>query len=136
VLLGLDGRLSLDHDDGCAFELTLQAASLDTGNRRRDEHLRSADFFDAAHHPVVRFTTTQVSDAGHDGRVRVEGTLEAAGNRVPLVFEATFIQDTDRLDLTAVTQIDQRRLGRTRWRPSNARRVEVSIHASLASVFR
>ena len=108
----LDGQLSVDHDDGCAFDLTLETASLDTGNHRRDEHLRSAEFFDAANHPVVRFTTTQVSDAGH-ARVHVQGTLEAAGTRLPVAFQATFTQDADRLDLTATTQVDQRGLGMT-----------------------
>ena len=36
------------------MELALDATSLDTGNHRRDRHLRSAAFFDAEHHPEVR----------------------------------------------------------------------------------
>lgn len=61
----INGQLAVDHDDGCEFELTLDAASLDTGNLRRDARLRSADFFDAADHPVVRFASTRVSDAAY-----------------------------------------------------------------------
>jgi polyisoprenoid-binding protein YceI len=47
----LDGWLEIDDNRRWRMELTLDAASLDTGNRRRDRHLRSADFFDAQDHP-------------------------------------------------------------------------------------
>ena len=42
-----------------AVQLTIDAASLDTNNARRDEHLRSADFFDVERHAHVRFTSSQ-----------------------------------------------------------------------------
>ena len=40
--------------------LVIEADSLDTGNRRRDDHLRSAAFFDAADYPWVRFEADAV----------------------------------------------------------------------------
>jgi polyisoprenoid-binding protein YceI len=45
---------------GTKIELTIDAASLDTGNRTRDKHLRSNDFFGVDEHPQVRFTSTRV----------------------------------------------------------------------------
>src|SRR3954468_22045378 len=48
-----DGTLDLGAEP--AVELTLQAASLDTNMAKRDEHLRSRDFFDVENHPQVRF---------------------------------------------------------------------------------
>ena len=74
--------------DGTKIELTIDADSLDTGNRTRDKHLGSADFFGVAEHPEVRFTSTRVRDA-HDGTLQVEGDLEAGGKVVPLEFDAT-----------------------------------------------
>src|SRR5258707_144385 len=50
-----DGTLDLQSQP--AVELTINADSLDTGNRKRDQHLRSADFFDAENHPRVRFVS-------------------------------------------------------------------------------
>ena len=64
---------------GSEIELTIDAASVDTGCAARDKHLRSADFFGAEQHPQVRFTSTRVTGLG-SGRVRVSGELEAAGS--------------------------------------------------------
>jgi polyisoprenoid-binding protein YceI len=47
-----------------AIELTIDATSLETGNRKRDQHLRSADFFDAEQHRYLRFVS---ESAGLDG---------------------------------------------------------------------
>jgi hypothetical protein len=68
--------------DSRQIELTIDADSLVTGNRRRDKHLRSADFFHVAAHPRTRFRSNSVVDAG-DGTLRVSGELEAAGKMVP-----------------------------------------------------
>src|SRR3974390_3286300 len=69
--------------NGKKIEVTIDADSLDTGNRKRDEHLRSIDFFDVVACPEVRFTSTRVRHA-RAGTLHVEGDLEAAGEVVPL----------------------------------------------------
>ncbi|MGZ6913721.1 MAG: YceI family protein [Acidimicrobiia bacterium] len=96
--------------DGTKIELTIDADSLDTGNRTRDEHLRSIDFFDVVARPEVRFTSTRVRDA-RDGTLHVEGDLEAAGEVVPLEFDATVKQVDDVLEVEATTTVDQQQLG-------------------------
>jgi YceI-like domain len=50
---GYEGRLELSADP--AIELTIDASSVQSGNPKRDRHLRSADFFDAGNHARVRF---------------------------------------------------------------------------------
>lgn len=42
-------------------EFTIQAASIDTGNSNRDEHLRGADFFDVAKYPAISFKSTSIT---------------------------------------------------------------------------
>jgi polyisoprenoid-binding protein YceI len=108
----LDGWLEVDDDHEWRMELTLDAASLDTGNRRRDRHLSSAAFFDVERHPEVRFRASTVTDHG-DGRLHVEGELEAAGGRARLQVEVAVEHADGRLDLDAAATVDQRELGMT-----------------------
>lgn len=54
------------------------AASIDTGSRIRDDHLRSADFLDVPAHPVIAYRSTGLSPAGPD-RWTVHGPLTARG---------------------------------------------------------
>jgi polyisoprenoid-binding protein YceI len=99
-----------DGPDGTKIELTIDADSIDTGNRTRDKHLRSTDFFDITESPQVRFTSTHVHHV--TSRIlHVVGRLEAAGNDVPLEFAATVQHVGDALEVEATTTVDQRRLG-------------------------
>ena len=85
-----------------AIELTIDATSIDTGNGKRDEHLRAADFFDAGAHPDLTFTSSRILEAG-DGRLRVSGLLEAAGTRVPVSLDASVGDFGDGLEIDAET---------------------------------
>jgi polyisoprenoid-binding protein YceI len=97
---------------GAAIRLTIDAASVDTGNAMRDKHLRSADFFDVDEHPKVRFASTYISGLGN-GHVQVSGEVEAAGTRVPVAFDAAVRMIDGDLELEATTMVDQRRFGMT-----------------------
>jgi polyisoprenoid-binding protein YceI len=96
--------------DGMRIELTIDAESIDTGNRKRDEHLRSDDFFHVGEHPQVRFTSTRVRQQ-RDGVLHIEGRLEAAGKVVPLEFDAAVQQVDHGLEIEATTTVDPRELG-------------------------
>ena len=105
---------------GSKIELTIDAASADTGNAARDKHLRSADFFDVDEHPQVRFTSKHITGLG-SGRVRVSGELEAAGTTTPLAFDASVRVIDGELELEATTTVDQRRLGMSQGPLRNVR---------------
>ncbi len=64
---------------------TIEAASIDTGNGQRDDHLRSGDFLDVDHCPEITYRSTAVESAG-PGRWTVHGLLDLAGTtrQVPL----------------------------------------------------
>jgi polyisoprenoid-binding protein YceI len=127
----LSGWLEIGERGERRIELTIDATSLNTGNEKRDEHLRSGDFFDTENHPTVRFTSSSVRDPV-SGRITVRGELLAAGHRVMLDLEPTLRQHADRLQLDASTTIDQRELGMT-WSPLGITRTPatLAVHAQL-----
>ena len=97
-----------------AIELTIDADSLDTKDRKRDAHLRSADFFDVEHHPQVRFVSDAATLAGDT--LKVTGQLHAAGKYLQLGFDAKVRRVDGRLEIEAITDADHRRLGMV-WSP-------------------
>ena len=61
-------------------EFEVKAASVDTGNEKRDQHLRSSDFFSAKQFPVITFKSTKVSaKEGKEDVLEVTGDLELHG---------------------------------------------------------
>lgn len=57
-----------------SVELTIQVASIDTKNEKRDGHLKSDDFFNAEKWPTITFTSTAIEDKG-DNLYHVTGDL-------------------------------------------------------------
>lgn len=76
--------VELDDEDPARskVEVEIDAASVDTREPKRDEHLRSADFLDAANHPTLTFRSTSVVRNGDD--LRVVGDLTIAGTTRPV----------------------------------------------------
>jgi len=68
---------------GGSVAVEIETASIDTNNERRDNHLRSADFFDAANHPTIRFRSTGVTASGSE--LTVNGLLTLRGVTRPVV---------------------------------------------------
>jgi polyisoprenoid-binding protein YceI len=97
-----------------SIELTIDAASLQTGNRKRDEHLRSADFFDAQDHPTVRFVSNSAVLQGDVLKVR--GRLFAREQSMPLELDARVREVDGELAIDASTRAHHRELGMT-WSP-------------------
>lgn len=64
-------------------------SSVSTGNQMRDDHLRSADFFDAEHYPVMTFTSTSVHPTG--GSWALCGDLTIRDVTAPVEFQVAFL---------------------------------------------
>ena len=73
------GKITLDRAaKNGSVEIAIDSASVSTGLAKRDEHLRSPDFFDAAKYPTITFKSTRVAPAGND-LYNVTGTFTMHG---------------------------------------------------------
>jgi polyisoprenoid-binding protein YceI len=73
----VQGTVSVDESDARAVvvDVTIQVASIDTRQKQRDAHLRSADFFDEARFPTITFRSRKVEGHHLDGEFRLLGDL-------------------------------------------------------------
>ncbi len=88
-----DGKIEIDPDnlENSAVTITIETASINTRNERRDTHLRSADFFDATNNPQITFVSKKVTrvDAQNlllDGDITIRGVTKPLQIPVRIVF--------------------------------------------------
>ena len=119
------------HADGSATgTVTLEVASLDTRNAKRDEHLRSAELLDAGNHPEITFAVRGADRLDGDG-VRVGGQLTVRGVSRPLTFTARLTSATARaLTLEAEFTVDREQYG-VNWNQLGMMRGLTTVTATL-----
>lgn len=82
-----DANINIDRANpaNSSVDFTIQATSIDTGNTNRDEHLRTADFFDVAKFPTIAFKSTSVkAKSKTDFDVTGDLTMHGVTKRVTL----------------------------------------------------
>lgn len=96
---------------------TVDAASIDTDNEKRDKHLRSADFFDVAKYPEMTFVSKKISGSGD--AITVTGDLTIRGVTREVVLTGAYLgqtkdpQGNSRTGFEASGKIDRRDFGLT-----------------------
>ncbi|GGS36413.1 YceI family protein [Streptomyces violaceus] len=129
----LSGTGEVRPDGSAVGTLTFDVASLDTGNAKRDTHLRSADFFDTDHHPEITFAARS-AELGDGDQVHVVGQLTVRGISRPLSLTAR-LTDGDATGLTLDTEFsvdrDQFGLG---WNQLGMIRGRTTVTAALRFV--
>ena len=88
------GTVTLDPDkrDSVEVSASIDAASIDTDDAKRDAHLKGADFFDAAKFPQITFTGGKLTDVNADRtRAKLEGTLTLHGVSKPVVLDVEWL---------------------------------------------
>jgi polyisoprenoid-binding protein YceI len=118
---GITGPVNYDPKDPtkATVEATIDCTTVNTGVAKRDAQLKSADFFDVAHYPVMKFKSKRVEKAG-DGKLKVTGdlTINAVTQEVVLDVEGptASVRDArgnEKIGLTASTQISRKKFGIT-----------------------
>lgn len=89
------GTIHLDEADirRSVVEMTIKAASVTAGNKRRDARLGSADFLDAQKYPEIHFRSTRVERGRDRDTLRITGTLTIKGTGREIVVD---VLETDR----------------------------------------
>jgi len=105
-----EGELQVG-EAGAKGELRIMSASLDTGNTKRDTHLRSSDFFDVDQSPIVTFSLDSLG-AGTGGALTFSGSLKIRQNslRISAPLEHSMPAE-DRLLLGTSVDVDRASAG-------------------------
>jgi polyisoprenoid-binding protein YceI len=122
----IEGSMEFDLDDPTrgSVDVSIDAASLWTGEPQRDAHLKSADFLDVSSHPRIRFRSTQVRQEGAN-HYKVTGELRIRGTSRPVTLDVYYLgqwqtpywdESVDKGPVTragflATTSIDRRDFG-------------------------
>lgn len=112
------GNVELDENDlaRSVVEATIDASSVDTGTAQRDEHLRSADFFDVEHFPQIRFRSTGIEKLGGE-RYRLTGELTIRDVSREIALDVEYggrgkdPWGNERVGFTAKTALDRKDFG-------------------------
>ena len=108
------GALTVDESNPAdsKVDVTIEAASIDTKEPQRDDHLRSGDFLDAAKYPTLTFASTKVEKLSEE-EYKVTGNLTIRGVTRPVVLATEFLgkgKDPwggERIGFTAKTSVDR-----------------------------
>lgn len=114
-----EGTITGDSTDwsNASVAVTIQTGSIDTGHERRDNDLRSDNFFDAANHPTITFESRRVEVQGT--ALTITGDLTIRGVTRPVVLTGQFLGSTSagqgraRVGFEATTRIDRTAFGVT-----------------------
>jgi len=88
-----EGTIDFDPDkpEAAVVRASVEAASINTNNAKRDKHLRSGDFFDVDKFPTLSFESTGGVTGMKDGRGKLAGNLTIHGVTRPVVFDVAFL---------------------------------------------
>jgi len=117
-----------------SVEATIKATSINTGNQRRDAHLRSADFLAADTHPEITFRSTSVKKGRDRDTLVVTGTLTIKGVSREVVLAVTEVdrsrspQGEEIAYYSATTEIDRHDFGVSHWRGVIGSKLKITLH--------
>lgn len=90
IFKGLKGGISFDDQNPAAskFDVTVDVASINTGNALQNKHAKSDEWFDATKYPLIHFTSQKIVKTGNT--YQVTGDLDMHGVKKSLVLPFTF----------------------------------------------
>jgi polyisoprenoid-binding protein YceI len=114
-----EGSFGFDEkkNEATKIDVKIEVASIDTNDKKRDEHLASPDFFDAKKFPEIRFKSDKPVTVKKDQVVKVSGDLTMHGVTKPVTLDLTYggaIKDpygNEKVGFTLNGQVDRKEFG-------------------------
>lgn len=137
----VEGSIELDGEDlrRSSVDATIKAASIDTGNKRRDAHLQSRDFLDMDRFPDIRFRSTKIERGKDRDSIDLEGDL-TINDKTRKIALAVNEMDRSRsprgeefIYYSATTEIDRFDFGIDYGRTIIGRKLKVTINVQASS---
>ena len=112
-LKGLKGRIVFDENNlgASLFDITVDAATINTGNNTRDKHLRGKDYFDATAHQQIKITSTKVAKSVTAGYYVLFARLTIKGITKDISFPFKAVAESNGLRFTGSFKIKRRDFG-------------------------
>lgn len=120
------------------IDITLDAEKVDTGNERRDNHLRSPDFFNAKQFPTITFKSTSFEKTG-DSSMKVHGKLAMLGVTKDIEAELVYVGEGEtqqgyKSGFEAEFKINRSEFGMTKYLEGNSLGDEVTLYVTVEGV--
>ncbi|NBO38018.1 polyisoprenoid-binding protein [bacterium] len=140
-----EGNVQFDDKkpEASKVNVTVKTESIFTANQQRDEHLRSADFFDTKKFPTATFESGKVAALGK-GQFKIDGTLSLHGVTKPVTLEVEYLgtakdmYGNTRGGFTAKTKISRKEFGLTWNKLTEAGNVvvgdDVEMNLNIAAI--
>lgn len=124
------GTATVTEDGTVTGTLVIDAASVNTKQAKRDDHLRSEDFFDVEQHPAMRVEVDEVElTSSTQGTARGQATI--AGQTRPIEFPVTLAAEPDGTQVVSgEVTIDRSAYGIS-WRPMRMAGLDVAVSFRL-----
>ena len=132
------GTVTFDPNDAKnnSVEAQIELASVDTNNSDRDDHLRSADYFDTSKHQYITYKSSSWKKGEGENKYIVTGDLTMFGKTQPVALEVEFLgmgegqgpmAGIKLAGFSAETEIDRTKWGLTAGTPAVGEMVEISL---------
>ncbi|MCQ9179738.1 YceI family protein [Streptomyces sp. IBSBF 2953] len=106
--------------------VVVEAGSFESGNQKRDDHVRSADFLDVARHPEIGFRSQRLERSGADATLY--GELTVCGVTQPIAITlGTVAHEGNRMTASGTTSIDRYAFGITKAKGMTGRYLKIAL---------
>jgi polyisoprenoid-binding protein YceI len=132
VFTGLKGDIRFDETNllSSKFDVTIDAASINTGNGMQNTHAKSEKWFDVAKYPSIKFTSDAITKTAKG--YQAAGTLEMHGEKKAIIIPFTFVKTPARAVFNGSFDVNRLdfKIGEPGGKASEVIKLEISVPVS------